>query len=444
MPDDFNAPAKQALVFLSHASRDQDVAAALSELLTTVSLGVVKTFRSSDKAGPTGIPYGVEYFGHIFGRLREATDAICILTNRSVDRPWILYEAGVARGYGHVEVYALTIDTQPGEFTGTPFTHFQNVPCEEGPLTQFVIQLLKKHLPTSTVDSLPLSQLVHEQVKHFVERVSKIQDKPRHRLDLEEILLRVEQLLKASGLQTSYVGQYPQQFDTQVCDLLLRAKKSILIACDYPAYGFVTDNDLYKKYKQILLDCADELLGDGLLISEGEKSKIFSLIVSAKTTQSEIIKYPFPDSHRGFETLIGDPKYAKGRAALEKKLREAYNDPTFSIKSLDEFYSGIAKVNELEYNEFPFPCYEVADRMPIFAWIVDHSRAAFAIPTYLEGQASIEHAFSTIDASLVGALEFIIEEYRKKATKKEIARAVKNPDPARPPREAPASQARSE
>src|SRR5262245_40812209 len=113
---------RQPLVFISHATRDQLVAAAFADMLTSVSMGVIKTFRSSDKAGGSGIPYGDEYFGYIFGRMKDATDAVCILTNESADRPWIMYEAGVARGYGTVKVYALVIKTKLGVSAGTPFT----------------------------------------------------------------------------------------------------------------------------------------------------------------------------------------------------------------------------------------------------------------------------------------------------------------------------------
>lgn len=85
------------LVFVSHDTRDADLAEAFDNLLTDASGGVVKTFRSSDRKGQAGIEYGAEWFPAIMAKLNDATDVVALLTPSSIDRPWILYEAGVAR-----------------------------------------------------------------------------------------------------------------------------------------------------------------------------------------------------------------------------------------------------------------------------------------------------------------------------------------------------------
>ncbi|HPF96974.1 MAG TPA: TIR domain-containing protein [Mangrovimonas sp.] len=86
------------LVFISHDTRDAELAEAFSKLLSSVSAGVLKSFRSSDKRGNQGIAYGVEWYPEIMKKLNEASDVVALLTKHSVDRPWILYEAGVAKG----------------------------------------------------------------------------------------------------------------------------------------------------------------------------------------------------------------------------------------------------------------------------------------------------------------------------------------------------------
>jgi hypothetical protein len=48
-------------VFVSHDSRDADLAEALSKLLMNVSAGMLKSFRSSDRKGAQGIDFGVEW-----------------------------------------------------------------------------------------------------------------------------------------------------------------------------------------------------------------------------------------------------------------------------------------------------------------------------------------------------------------------------------------------
>jgi hypothetical protein len=277
-----------------------------------------------------------------------------------------------------------------------------------------VIQLLKKHFPESTVDTQPLSRIIEEQVKQFIQRVRASLDKSASRMDLEEMMQRVDRLLSAYGLQTSYAGRYPHNFQTQVIDQLAQATRSVQIACDYPAYGFLTNQELYKNYKKVLLDRAGVLLGSISAATKEEQAKVFSLTISAAATRNEIIKYPVPESSEGWEKFMNTPSYRPGREALRELLRRRSVGPN-AISNPSTLYEAIAIVNELELKEFPFPYFEVAERMPIFAWIRDRSYAAFAIPTYLESDESVEHAFSTNDPQLIRALESIIEGYRQKA-----------------------------
>jgi hypothetical protein len=50
------------LVFISHDTRDGELAEAFSNLLKSVSAGVLKSFRNSDRKGSQGIEYGVEWY----------------------------------------------------------------------------------------------------------------------------------------------------------------------------------------------------------------------------------------------------------------------------------------------------------------------------------------------------------------------------------------------
>src|SRR3982750_4681091 len=93
-----SSKSKQSLVFISHDTRDAEIAEAFSKLLSSVSAGALKSFRSSDKKGTQGIEYGQEWYPAIMDKIDEASDVVCLLTRHSVDRPWILYEAGVAKG----------------------------------------------------------------------------------------------------------------------------------------------------------------------------------------------------------------------------------------------------------------------------------------------------------------------------------------------------------
>jgi hypothetical protein len=52
-------------------------------------------------------------------KIEEASDVVCLLTQRSVDRPWILYEAGVAKGKLGKKVIGVAMGIQQG-FTRNP------------------------------------------------------------------------------------------------------------------------------------------------------------------------------------------------------------------------------------------------------------------------------------------------------------------------------------
>ena len=99
----------KALVFVSHDSRDADLAEAFANLLSDVSGGTLKSFRSSDKKGGSGIEFGAEWYTAIMSQLDEATDVVALLTAQSIDRPWILYEAGVAKGKLETTVFGIAL-----------------------------------------------------------------------------------------------------------------------------------------------------------------------------------------------------------------------------------------------------------------------------------------------------------------------------------------------
>ena len=59
------------LVFISHDARDAELAEAFSKLLKSVSAGMIKTFRSSDKKGTEGIDFGEEWYKRLMAQLQE-------------------------------------------------------------------------------------------------------------------------------------------------------------------------------------------------------------------------------------------------------------------------------------------------------------------------------------------------------------------------------------
>src|SRR5258708_11300491 len=109
IPETDPLPQSGPLVFSSHDSRDAELAEAFSKLLKSVSAGMLKSFRSSDKKGTEGIEFGDEWYKTLMSKLDIASDVVCLLTERSLDRPWILYEAGVAKGKLGTPVHGIAL-----------------------------------------------------------------------------------------------------------------------------------------------------------------------------------------------------------------------------------------------------------------------------------------------------------------------------------------------
>ncbi len=161
--------ATNPLVFVSHDTRDAEIAEAFSKLIGSVSAGVLKSFRSSDRKGLQGIEYGVEWYPTIMGQLDNASDVVCLLTPMSLERPWILYEAGVARGKLNTPVHGVAIGVPLSKAATGPFAQFQNCGDDEESLTSLVMQLVDR-IPNAEPDR----EVVKLQVKSFKSKIDTI------------------------------------------------------------------------------------------------------------------------------------------------------------------------------------------------------------------------------------------------------------------------------
>ena len=175
--------AKTPLVFISHDTRDAELAEEFNNLLTRASAGALQAFRSSDKKGTQGIEYGLDWYPAIMEKIDEATDVVCLLTRRSVERPWILYEAGVAKGKLNKKVIGIAMGIpHKVAFTG-PFAQFQNNDGSVDAITKLVLELVGK-MPALNPDHKHVEQLV----KEFHEKANEIikQDQSGADTELQE------------------------------------------------------------------------------------------------------------------------------------------------------------------------------------------------------------------------------------------------------------------
>ncbi len=157
------------LIFVSHDHRDAPLAEAFSNLLTDASGGFLKSFRSSDRKGGAGIEFGAEWYSEIMGKINDATDVVALLTANSLDRPWILYEAGVAKGKLDKPVFGIVVGVAFDQATKGPFAQFQNSADDEDSLTKLVLQLIRRNS-----DAEPREEAVRRQVSAFRGSIDKL------------------------------------------------------------------------------------------------------------------------------------------------------------------------------------------------------------------------------------------------------------------------------
>lgn len=147
---------------------------------------MLKTFRSSDHKGGQGFEYGVEWFPELMRQLDSACDVVCLFTERSLGRPWLLYEAGVAKGKLDIPVHGLALGVPLSKASVGPFAQFQNCGDDEDSITKLVEQLVRR-LPNAEPDH----DTVRAQVDTFKARVAEVlveqaQDPEENALEQDE------------------------------------------------------------------------------------------------------------------------------------------------------------------------------------------------------------------------------------------------------------------
>jgi len=219
-------------VFISHDSRDADIAEAFSNLLKGVSAGMLKSFRSSDNKGTQGIEFGFEWYPKIIENLQSSTDMVCILTELSINRPWILFEAGMAKGKLNTPILGVSIGIPLNNANTGPFAQFQNCDDDTDSLTKLIKQLIKK-LPNAE----PVEEVIKQQVEIFkktsLEIIQKRQETSKNQKDekpinnndiaklFEEIKLMFQELKARTEFFTSKTDDYEkyEEIERQIPDL---------------------------------------------------------------------------------------------------------------------------------------------------------------------------------------------------------------------------------
>lgn len=131
-------------VFISHCSEDKAIAEVIADNIESLSNGFIKFWYSSDPRSMGGMEAGDIVFNKIVKCLNESVATIVLLTPRSINRPWIFFESGMAQGRETLGVIPVCVGIGKDSVVA-PLNNYQYYQLSDmASLTDFVTKLLGK------------------------------------------------------------------------------------------------------------------------------------------------------------------------------------------------------------------------------------------------------------------------------------------------------------
>jgi hypothetical protein len=195
--------------------------------------------------------------------------------------------------------------------------------------------------------------------------------------DTIDKLARLEQ-----QLPTRQLGTAPD-FMRQIIKMLSGAQQRVIICCDFPAYGAITDASEYAQYVRAIRHLRRDVEIRLLHLDKDAQSEIAK--DSYRRNGNKTSTGEFENNEDGFLRCIVE----KNRSALEEQFRDAEK-------------------------------FETSFLMPLFFWIVD-DEAVFAL-RQMTKKGDGEVGFQTSDGTLIKALGDIFSRYTQMNEKYELTR----------------------
>lgn len=267
---------KQVKVFISHSHEEKQLALAWQSLLENVSLGVIKVWLSSDRRPAGGIDIGAEWREHIYQELSQSDFVLAIITPRSMNRPWVLWECGLATGTqkerGVVPiVFSMSVNDLEG-----PLQAYQAYPGEDPErVREICMRLLKEtalQQPTAKILEVLLGVYIDMVTNHRPPRkvTQPVAEVWYQRLENWVNTGRTSELTAQAKLMYASVGS-DAAFDVRVHDLLsqvfLEEKQygQALVEVDRALEYMEDDLHLLHRKLLILLELADHAAAQAVL-----------------------------------------------------------------------------------------------------------------------------------------------------------------------------------
>lgn len=96
-------------ILISHASKDEQAASLLRELIERCSLRQIEVWFSSDQSPDGGIKLGDSWFINLLHQLSSTDMIVALITPNSIANPWLYYECGYLANKGKASIVPLTL-----------------------------------------------------------------------------------------------------------------------------------------------------------------------------------------------------------------------------------------------------------------------------------------------------------------------------------------------
>ncbi len=148
-------------IFISHISKEANIAKVLKEWIETSFVGECDVFVSSDKAD---IPAGSKWLDEIDTALESAKALIVLCSRKSLTRPWINFEMGCGWIKRVPVIPICHTDQKKGELP-FPISMFQALEIEDANFVDDLMSSLADHLGFSKTPKIDKESMKSELIK---------------------------------------------------------------------------------------------------------------------------------------------------------------------------------------------------------------------------------------------------------------------------------------
>jgi len=207
-----------------------------------------------------------------------------------------------------------------------------------------------------------------------------------HLMELGRTVERIETI--QHGLSTQYLGAYPAFF-SKIAQVVSRARKNLVIVCDFAAYGSFSDPSTAEDY-------------------------FYAIRKRRRFTNLEVTVLNSAGSRRLLEALFTDNQWSDWQKDAEKRAKvnqflKQHGKPPDSIKARQDLLKALNDVNDQVIDDvFHNSVNRTQLDIPIYFWIADCDEAVFTIASPRDG---VEHGFYTSDKSLIRSLLDLRKRY---------------------------------